>query len=291
MKFAVRKSVNVSVASISFLFLVNACGAKANENAFLRSAKADLEVSGEHAEALFRLLEEAGIKADTVDGRVIIGATTLTADKVHCSVASTANQDKRCEIKKSGEAYDVSKASVAARAVKSLDSLGAQVDPRLVGAINYEIKNVSCTSQVVPNPEISCSYELSQGRSDLGLELSGVDASTFFDSMEASGIQPATIDGQVIYGSTTLNADAIHCTSSYDANFTKHCEITDGASGSELKLNDAAMAHKMVEVMARIGAIVNPHLIGANNYEVLEVSCTKPVVPNPEVSCHLKLVK
>jgi len=204
MKFAVRKSVNVSVASISFLFLVNACGAKANENAFLRSAQADLEVSGEHAEALFRLLEEAGIKADTVDGRVIIGATTLSADMVHCSIASTANQDKRCEIQKSGEAYDVSKASVAARAVKSLDSLGAQVDPRLVGAINYEIKNVSCTSPVVPNPEISCSYELSQGRSDLGLELSGVDASTFFDSMEASGIQPATIDGQVIYGSTTL---------------------------------------------------------------------------------------
>lgn len=291
MKFTVKDSVNASLASIAGLFLLNACGMNANENAKLVSAEQSREVSGIHAAALYGLLEEAGIAADTIDGRVIIGATTLSAETVHCSIASTANQDKRCEIQKSGEAYDVSKASVAASAIESLDSLGAQVDRRLIGAINYEIKNLSCTSPVVLKPEISCSYELSHGRSDLALELSGLDASTFFDSMEASGIQPATINGQVIYGSTTLNADAIHCTSSFDANFTKHCEITDGPSGSELKLNDAAMARKMVEVMERIGAKVNPQLVGANNYQVLEVSCTKPVVPNPEVSCHLKLVK
>lgn len=291
MKFAVRKSISVSVASISCLFLVNACGMGVNENALLRSAEANLEVSGEHAQALFGLLEEAGIKADTVDGRVIIGATTLSADKVHCSVASTANQDKRCDIQKSGEAYDVSKAEVAARAVESLESLGALVDPRLIGAVNYEVKNLSCTSPVVPKPEIHCSYELSQGRSDLALELSGVDASTFFDSMEAAGIQPAKVNGQVIYGSTTLKAESIHCTSSFDAHFTKHCEFIESESGSELKLDDKTMAGKMVEVMERIGAKVNPHLVGANNYKVLDVSCTKPVVPNPEVSCSLNLLK
>lgn len=288
MKFAVRKSVTTSVVSFAALSMLAACGVT-NQTSQLASAKQTHEVSGKHAEALFHLLEAAGIEVDTVDGRVIIGATTLGADLVHCSVAMTANQDKRCEIEKSGRGQEVSEAAVAEKAVEALEAIGARVDERLIGAINYEIKNLTCTAPVVPNPEVNCSYELSSGRASKDVEFSGDDAESIFNALESAGVQPASIDGRIIVGATTLKADAVHCSMSFDANFTKRCEIS--AEGREIELRDAALAASLVTALENIGAQLDTGLIGANQYEVHEVSCTRPVVPSPVFSCSLKLSK
>lgn len=290
MKFTVKKSVTVSVASLAALSIFSACGIHKSATSSLHSAKQSQEISGLTAAALFALLEKTGIEADTIDGRMIVGATNLSAETVHCTVAMTANQDKRCELEKSGQGYEVTENSVTEKAVEALKILGAQVDQQLIGALNYEIKNLTCTSPVVPSPVISCTYELSSGRSDQALELSAFDAATFFDALTAFGLKPATVDGHVIYGATTLKADAIHCSSGFDANFTKSCEASaDG--NDQLELNDAALAEKLVNVMERIGAQVDPQLIGATNYEVRDVSCTKGVYPGAHASCSLKLAK
>ena len=289
MKFAVKKSVTVSVAAVATLALFAACGIAKSPTSSLNSVKQEREVSGKTAKALFRLLEEGGIEADTIDGRMITGATTLSADMVHCSIVMTANRDKRCEVTKSAKEVSVNHVGITREAIDALEILGARVNEHLIGAINYEIKNLSCTSPVVPNPQVRCRYELSDGRSDSEVELTGSDAAAFFDALESAGLEPATVDGQIIYGATTLKADAVHCAVISDRNSTKGCEVIDGRR--QIELVDKAVISKLVSVMERIGAQIDPEVIGAMNFDVREVSCTKPVVPNPEVTCSLKLVK
>ncbi len=291
MKFAVKKSATVSLAAVASLALFAACGIAKNPTSTLNSAlqEREVELIGSDAAAFFDALESAGLEPATVDGQIIYGATTLKADAVHCAVISDRDSTKGCEVIDGRRQIELVDKAVISKLISVMKRIGAQIDPGVIGAMNFDVRKVSCTKPVVPNPQVHCRYELSQGRSDSEVELTGSDADAMFDALESAGLEPATVDGQIIYGATTLKADAVHCAVISDRNSTKGCEVIDGRR--QIELVDKAVISKLISVMERIGAQINPEVIGAMNFDVREVSCTKPVVPNPEVTCSLKLVK
>jgi hypothetical protein len=243
-----------------------------------------LSVRGASAAAIFQLMQESGIPAETIDGHVIVGATNYKADTVHCSVIMNAEQTKKCMVTKSGKSIDVTRQVVNQDAITALDAMEARVDAELIGAINYEIKNVSCSRPVVPNPVVTCTYY--QGGAS-ALELNADNSDTIFAALSNAGVQPETIDGRLPTGAVNLKADQINCSIISDMNRTTRCSIV--SKGRLIEIRDAGTSRKLAAVFGDIGAVMNPELIGAINYQVNHVTCSKGVFPGARASCSVNL--
>lgn len=278
--------------SVGALPLFTACGISSPPEAeLLAQDTGSQSVRGKSAEILFNLLKSSGIKEDPRGtGPFVRRVPKYSAETLHCAIAMTVNQDRSCEIEKNSNVIEIGNKQLVDRAVDVLKSLKAEVDQELFGAINYEVKNLQCFGETAFARGFSCSYNLRKKDSQKPeLELSGKQAEILFDAMESAGIEPSLIDGQVIYGATNLDAESAHCARLYDVEASRKCEFT--VKGVEKEVRSAALARSLTDLMDRLGAAVNPDLIGAINYEVQNISCSKPTIPQPQVTCSLKLVK
>jgi hypothetical protein len=61
--------------------------------------------------------------------------------------------------------------------------------------------------------------------------------------------------------------------------------------GQMKQIPDAALAKKLAAVMDELGALINPELVGAMNYKVNQVACSKGVFPGARANCSLKLAQ
>lgn len=280
------------VMSVVAIPLFTACGvAREPDAGLLEQNSPGKSVTGKNAQVLFNLLKSSGLKEDPRGtGPFVRRVPKYSVDTLHCAIAMTANQDRSCEIEKNSNVIEIGNKALASQAVDVLKSLKAEVDEELFGAINYEVKNLQCFGETAFARGFSCKYDLPKKDSPSGeLELKGSEAEILFDAMESAGIEPATIDGQVIYGATNLEAESAHCARLYDTSATRKCEFV--ASGIEKEVAGPALARSLTDLMDRLGAAVNPDLVGALNYEIRDIACSKPTIPQPEVRCSLKLVK
>ena len=245
---------------------------------------ASFTVRGASAAALFELMQESGIEAETMNGHVIIGATNYKADTIHCSVIMNADQTKQCTVIKSGKSIEIARQSVVQDAVTALDEMEARVDAELIGALNYEVKNMTCSKPVVPNPTVTCTY---QAGGAAALELSADHSDVIFDALSGAGVRPETVDGRLPTGAVNLKADQINCSIISDLNRTTRC--SNVSRGNMKDIADASMSRKLASIFEDIGAVMRPVLIGAMNSQVNHVACSKGVFPGARASCSVKL--
>lgn len=284
------KLSNVTITGFIAISIFAGCktNEKSRQSSSVKSENAgSLSVQGTSAQALFELIKAAQVAAETIDGHVIRGATTFQVDTIHCTTIMDANQTKNCVVSKAGKNVDINQQIIAANAVDSLDQLGARVDADLIGALNYEIKNVTCTRPVVRNPIVTCYFDK---RSEVTpIALNADESDTIFDALSLAGVKPETVDGQIIVGSTTLKADQMYCSILSDANHTRTCGIA--VKGQIIDVTNTDSVYKLIDLLSSIGAAVHPELIGAANYEVNQVECSKVVYPGARATCTLKLSK
>lgn len=241
-------------------------------------------VRGAAAAALFQLMQESGIAAETIDGHVIVGATNYKADSIHCSIIMNADQTKKCTLLKSGKSIEIAGQTVIQDAVTALDEMKARVDAELIGALNYEVKNIACSKPVVPNPTVTCTY---QDGGASALELSADHSDAIFAALSGAGVRPETVDGRLPTGAVNLKADQINCSIISDLNRTTRCSVV--ARGDNLAINDSSVNRKLASIFEDIGAVMRPVLIGAMNYQVNHVACSKGVFPGARATCSVNL--
>ncbi len=246
-----------------------------------------LSVTGSSAVALFQLLKESGVQAETIDGHVIMGATSYKADSIHCMTIMNAEQTKKCAVSKAEKILEVDDQSVALNAVAALDEMGVRVDADLIGALNYEISNINCTRPMVRNPVITCYYD--KRAAVMPATLNAEQSDTIFDAMAGAGVKPETIDGQLPLGATTLKANQIFCSIISDANRTRTCGVL--SNGQVIEISDSDTIDNLLDLLGSIGAAVNPELIGAANFQVNNVGCSKVVYPGAHASCVVQISK
>lgn len=279
-------------ALVVFAGLATACGANNSNVKSSAQFPVHRSVAGMDAKILFAALEDAGVKQETVDGRPIIGAVTLSASTLNCRVIMNATQDASCRVEKDGEYLDVKSARIAKSASEVLDTAKALKPTALFGANIYEVSDISCTKGVGPFAKAECDFNVSLQNSDdnasILKEISGDQAETLYKSLESANVRPETVDGQPIFGSVTLKADELICDKSFDANFTKSCELSK--RGVELGQIDASLLESLVDLLDAHGAQVGPRLIGANKYAIGAISCQMAVLARPEYKCSFELM-
>lgn len=273
--------------------LATACGVNTN-NSTVKSADFPVHrsIAGTNAKILFAALEDAGVKPETVDGRIIIGAVTLSAGTLNCRVVMNAIQDASCRVEKDGEYLDVARASLAKRAAEVLEAAKAQTPHALYGVNIYEATDISCTQGVGPFALTRCEFNVSKDSSDdnasISKEISGDQAETLYKALESANVQAETVDGRVIIGAVTLKADELKCSKSFDGNFTKNCELSK--RGERLGEIDSSLLEGLVDLLEDHGAQVSPRLTGANHYAIGEISCQMTVLARPEFNCSFELM-
>ena len=283
------------IALVVFAGLATACGVNTNTSNVKSTAQFPVHrsVGGMDAKALFAALENAGVKADTVDGRVIIGAVTLSASNLHCRVIMNATQDASCRVEKDGEYLDVSSARIAKSAADALDAAKAMTPHVLYGANLYNAADISCTQGVGPFALTKCDFNVikpgDDENSSISKKISGEQAEILYKSLESANVSPETVDGRPVYGAVTLKADELTCSKSFDANFTKSCEVSKG--GERLGEIESSLLEGLVSLLEEHGAQVGPRLIGANKYAIGEISCQMTVLARPEYNCSFELMR
>ena len=284
------------IALVVFAGLATACGVN---NINTSNAKSTAQfpvhrsVGGEDANALFAALENAGVKADTVDGRVIIGAVNLYASTLHCRVIMNATQDASCTVEKDSQKLDVASAGIAKAAANALDTADARVPLAVIGVTHYEATDIECSKAVGPYGTAKCDFNVSLHNSDenasISKKISGDEAETLYKSLESANLKPETVDGQPVYGAVTLKAEMLTCTKSFDANFTKSCALfKDGVRLGEM---NSSRFEDLVDLFEKHGAQVGPRLVGANQYAIGEISCQMTVLARPEYKCSFELMR
>ena len=281
-------------ALIAFAGIATACGANSN-NSLKSTAQFPVHrsVGGVGAKALFAALENAGVKPDTVDGRVIIGAVNLSASSLNCRVTMNATQDASCRVEKDGQYLEVASAMVAKGAADALDAAKALQPTALFGANIYQADDITCTQGVGPFGKTQCNFNVRLQPDDQNASIlkniSGEKAETLYKSIESANVQPETIDGQPIYGAVTLKADELTCSKSFDANFTKSCKLSK--RGARLGEIESSLLETLVDFLEEQGAQVSPNIIGANHYAIGEISCQMTVLARPEYKCSFELMR
>jgi len=280
-------------ALVVFAGLATACGVNNSNVKSTAQFPVHRSVGGEDANALFAALEDAGVKADTVDGRVIIGAVNLSASTLHCRVIMNATQDASCTAEKDSQKLDVASAGIAKAAANALDAADARVPLAVIGVTHYEATDIECSKAVGPYGTAKCDFNVSLHNSDenasISKKISGDQAETLYKSLESANVRPETIDGQPVYGAVTLKADELNCSMSFDANFTKSCEISK--RGERLGEIDSSLLEALVALLEKHGAQVGPRLVGANQYAIGEISCQMTLLARPEYKCSFELMR
>ncbi|NDE16255.1 hypothetical protein EBZ80_15120 [bacterium] len=275
---------------VAFAVAATACGVQQHPVAATKSAGSAPELKkleGAHAEALFAALEDAGITPDTVDGRVIIGATNLSAETIRCSIIVNATQDRRCEFENSGKILEVQNQEIARQAVDALESVKAFARSA-IGATNYEAKDLVCSKAVGPQGAARCELLVSsdgQNNPDGSRHVEGPEARSLYLALESTGWQPDNlIDGIRVTGETQLSADYLHCKMISDRDFTKSCELGKNGESSQ-ELGSKSLKESLVKFLDNIKAQVAPFAIGAVQYRIEELKCRKIELAEPTYEC------
>ena len=275
--------------------ITTACGIENNNAAVkaLEPVKAHRTLTGKHADSLFDSMANAGIEAQRVNGRVIIGAVNLVAEGAWCRVVMNATQDAECHFTKGQEQIAVKDAALAKKAAKALDAAGARTMHAIYGVINYEASAITCTRGVGPLALTRCELDVGkkddEDNSQSEKKISGEQAKSLYSALESAGISAETADGRPIAGAVTLKADEFRCQQRFDANLSKHCEAEK--EGERLKEVSSSLFEGLVSMLDEQGAQVDPRLVGATNYAITKVSCQMTVLAQPVYECSFDLVK
>lgn len=278
------------IVLFAFAAAATACGVQNNPVATTKAGgpKTVLKtLDGEHAESLFAALEDAGVTGDTVDSRLIVGATHLSAGSIRCSVIMNATQDRRCEFDKDGEVLEVRSEPVARKAVEALQSVNA-LARSAIGATNYDAKDLICSKAVGPQGFAHCELILTgdhERNPDGSMRIEGNEARDLFEALESTGwAADSLIDGIRVFGETQMSADYLHCTETTDRDFTKTCVFgKDGAEESEIA--SKSMRASLVKFLQKINAQVAPFAVGASQYRIAELKCRKIELAEPAYVC------
>jgi hypothetical protein len=278
------------VVLFAFAAAATACGVQNNPVATTKAASPRTELrtlDGVHAESLFAALENAGVTGDTVDGRLIVGATNLSARSIRCSVITNATQDHRCEFDKDGEVFEVRSEQIARRAVEALQSVNA-LARSAIGATNYDATDLICSKAVGPNGVAHCELILTgdhERNPDGSKRIEGNAARDLFEALESTGwAADSLIDGIYVLGETQISAGYLHCTEATDRDFTKTCVF--GKTGAEeSEITSKSMKARLVKLLQQINARVAPFVVGASQYRVEELKCRKIKLAEPAYEC------
>lgn len=249
-------------------------------------------VVGKGADSLFDAMENSGIEAERVNGRIIIGAMSLAADTAHCRITMNATQDTECNFRKKEESFDVKDGDHAKKAAVILDQYGARTMHAIYGVKLYEASKLLCTRGNGPLAITRCEFEVANRPDDSASrhrEISNEQARLLYSSLESAGVEPETVDGRPILGSVTLKADETSCKVTYNANMTKVCQVSK--KGQSLRPVDASLVEGLIEMLEEQGAQINPNVIGASSYVIRKVECSMTVLAEPTYNCSFELTK
>ena len=229
------------------------------------------QVEGAQSKALVAALQDAGVNPESINGRIPVGAVTLKAEALVCSIIQNQFMSVHCQVDKKGETLEVKDDAIAQEALAALKEANV-AGAVLTGAINHEVFDIECHDVPGPQGDSSCSFRKSARNVDGSIPLSGDQASILFDALESTRLTPDNVvDGRPVTGATVISADVLHCNRIFDASMTSTCFFEK--SGRKLGAIEQSMIGSLVDLLSEKETQVAPFRTGASDYRISDIKC------------------